>query len=58
MMLSEAPHISKFTVPHTLPSMVVQAFSKTLESHKPKTAKKGKGKAKGKKSKKKSKKKK
>ena len=61
MMLSNAEHISKFTVPHTLPTMVVQAFLKTLESHKSstktKTAKKGKG-GKAKKSKKKSKKKK
>lgn len=48
MMLSEATHITKFTVPHTLPAMVVQAFSKTLQAHKPKakTKKKGKGKAK------------
>eukprot|EP01084_Bolivina_argentea_P198160 339409_1 len=51
MMLSEAMHITKFTVPHTLPPMVVQAFTKTLETHKPKTTKKGK--AKGKKGKKK-----
>mmetsp|Transcript_30420 Transcript_30420/g.26832 ORF Transcript_30420/g.26832 Transcript_30420/m.26832 type:complete len:360 (-) Transcript_30420:28-1107(-) len=61
MMLSGAEHISKFTVPHTLPPMVVTAFSKTLESHKGSTTKaKGKkGKAgKSKKSKKKSKKKK
>lgn len=58
MMLSEATHINKFSVPHTLPPMVVQAFSKTLEANKPKakTAKKGKGKSKGKSKKKKSKK--
>merc|ERR1712173_579182 len=49
MMLSEAPHISKFTVPHTLPPQTVQAFSKTVNEHKPKPAAK-KGKAKGKKS--------
>lgn len=50
MMLSEATHIQTFTVPHTLPAMVVQAFSKTLQAHKPKAKtkkKKGKG-AKGK----------
>eukprot|EP01084_Bolivina_argentea_P100301 180123_1 len=35
MMLSneEAKHIKKFTVPHTLPVMVVEAFYKTLQSH-------------------------
>jgi len=42
MMLSEAPHIQKFTVPHTLPSETVAAFAKTVNSHKPKTTKKGK----------------
>jgi len=57
MMLSEAPHITTFSVPHTLPVMVVQAFTRTLKSHKPKTktkgkAKKGKGGKKTKKSKK------
>jgi len=57
MMLSEAPHITTFTVPHTLPVMVVQAFSKTLQSHKPKAKSKGKAKkGKGKKGKKKTKK--
>ena len=50
MMLSEATHITTFTVPHTLPVMVVQAFSKTLQAHKPKAkTKKGKGKGKSKK---------
>jgi len=55
MMLSEAPHISKFTVPHTLPPQTVQAFGKTVDANKPKAANKGKkSKSKAKKSKKKS----
>eukprot|EP00483_Globobulimina_turgida_P005302 UN05312 len=29
-----ASHITKFTVPHTLPVMGVEAFSQTLQSHK------------------------
>merc|ERR1712228_33761 len=49
MMLSEASHISKFTVPHTLPPQTVQAFSKTVNGNKPNAAKKGKAKAKSKK---------
>lgn len=44
MMLSEAAHISKFTVPHTLPTQTVEAFSKTVSAHKPKAAKGNKSK--------------
>eukprot|EP00483_Globobulimina_turgida_P004656 UN04665 len=50
-----AKHITKFTVPHTLPVMVVEAFYNTVQSHKAKTTKL---KTKGKKAKKKVKKKK
>jgi len=53
MMLSDpaALHITSFTVPHTLPAMVVAAFSKTLQAHKPKAKAKAKGKGKAKKGK-------
>jgi len=57
MMLSEATHITTFTVPHTLPPMIIQEISRTLQSHQPKATKKSKG-GKAKKGKKKSKKKK